>query len=164
MMEQDVKDVFDLHIRFPRQEYDVIKTIASENQISISQLVRVAVARNLCKYLSNVRFIDKKQGEVIKTLLYDFLNETRLLRIDIKRVGSNLNQLIKIIHNKRDELKEIEQSSVRNYDMIVLKTNLMQEIKECEELAQRNKSECAQMLADFDKTIERGGRMFDGLY
>ena len=56
MEQKEVKQTVDTHIRFKREEYQLIKDVAYENNVKISPLIRHATGRNLAKYLSLIHY------------------------------------------------------------------------------------------------------------
>ena len=83
-------------IRFTVDAMDVIKQIAEANNMSIAELVRMAVDDRLIKYLQGVVFIDEDQGEKIREELYELGTVLGEIKFELNRIGVNINQQAKI--------------------------------------------------------------------
>lgn len=74
---------------------DIIKDIAEEYGVSFSEVVRLSIDGHLEKYLGNVQYIDKQQGEEIKRQSAALANEMQGIRNELNRIGVNVNQIAK---------------------------------------------------------------------
>ena len=88
-------------VRFTQDAYDAIADMSFDNCVSKAELVRMAVAGNLSRYLGDIRIIDKQQGAEIKqqiTALFDTVSRTEN---ELHRIGVNFNQLVRLKHIER---------------------------------------------------------------
>lgn len=87
---------------------EVIRDLAVEFGVSVSQIVRLSIDGHLEKYLGTVRYIDVEQGEEIKKCICKASNEMQGIRNQIRWIGNNINQLAKYINmgNKIAQLKK----------------------------------------------------------
>lgn len=83
-------------VRFTADAMDVISEIAEANRMSKAELVRMAVDNRLIKYLENVVFIDAAQGEEIRKLLFELSTFLGEIKLELYRIGVNVNQQTKI--------------------------------------------------------------------
>lgn len=74
---------------------DIIKDIAEEYGVSFSEVVRLSIDGHLEKYLGNVQYIDKQQGEAIRQYTAVLANEMQEIRNELNRIGVNVNQIAK---------------------------------------------------------------------
>lgn len=154
-MEQQDRMMVDTHIRFKRDQYDVIRDVASENHIKISALIRHAIARNLQKYLSSVKVVDRKQADELLRAINELNCGTQQVRLELKRIGTNVNQMAKIIHEKRNELDAL--SGASGYEVVLEKQKIMEEIKECEAIALRSQLEGKKVIDAYDAVLAEVG-------
>lgn len=85
-----------INIRFPAGVLEVISTVAKKNKTSIAQLVRMLVENRLTGYLSNVHYIDEKQGDDIQKELYNLSSKLDDIKFELNRIGVNYNQEVRI--------------------------------------------------------------------
>ena len=83
-------------VRFPEDAWRAIKEIADEHGISQAELVRMAVVGNLWRYLGDLKYIDREQGEEIKTAITALLDTISKIQFELHRIGINYNQEIKL--------------------------------------------------------------------
>lgn len=95
-------------IRFEQEEYDVLKSVADEYHVSLAEVVRLAVAGNLAKYLGTIRYVDQKQANAIGKLVSNCQSALWDIRNQIRRIGVNYNQEMKL-RNIEAKIKEKEQ-------------------------------------------------------
>ena len=85
-----------MKIQLPVGEMNLYRELATENQVSVASIVRALLNGRLQKYLGNVRFVDPKQGKEIKQLLMNVGTEMEKTRLEINRIGVNVNQLARV--------------------------------------------------------------------
>ncbi len=95
-------------IRFEQEEYDVLKSVADEYHVSLAEVVRLAVAGNLAKYLGTIRYVDQKQASDICKVVLGCKQVLWDIRDQIRRIGVNYNQEIKL-RNIEAQIKAKEQ-------------------------------------------------------
>lgn len=93
------------NIRFDRDSYKQIKEVSEEYHISMARLVRLSVRRNLTKFLSSVRFLDKQQGAEVIRSVNELTNATLSVKNELNRIGVNLNQRIRLMPSLRFLMK-----------------------------------------------------------
>lgn len=125
-------NMVETHVRFKPDAYEAIKEIANENNISVANLVRMAVEMNLSKYLSSIQYIDSVQGDKISQQINILSQETVKIKNEINRIGVNINQCVKAMHysdilekvQTKMQVEEMQKqllSLMKQYDAIVEK-------------------------------------------
>ena len=80
-------------VRFSSKEAEALTSIATEYNTTISDVVRSATAGELDKYLGRVKYVDPKQGSVIKHNIFMLMDAITETRDHLRRIGVNLNQI-----------------------------------------------------------------------
>ena len=83
-------------VRFTQDVYDAIADMSYENCISQAELVRMAVAGNLSRYLGDIRIIDKQQGAEIKEQVTAIFDAVSRVENELHRIGVNFNQAVRL--------------------------------------------------------------------
>ena len=91
----DREPLLPITVRFKEGAWDVIREIAEESGVSQAEVVRMAVAGNMAKYLGEVRYIDQAQANEIKALVVELLDVTSAVRTELNRIGVNYNQEVR---------------------------------------------------------------------
>ena len=80
-------------VRFSPEALATIQDVAHDYCVSQAQIVRMAVAGNMAKYLGDVRYVDQDQAKEIKRLVVELLDVTSDIRNELNRIGTNVNQI-----------------------------------------------------------------------
>ena len=80
-------------VRFSPEALATIQDVAHDYCVSQAQIVRMAVAGNMAKYLGDVRYVDQEQAQEIKRLVVELLDVTSDVRNELNRIGTNVNQI-----------------------------------------------------------------------
>ena len=80
-------------VRFSTEEAEALTSIATDYNTTISDVVRCATAGELDKYLGRVKYVDSKQGSVIKHNIFILMDAITETRDHLRRIGVNLNQI-----------------------------------------------------------------------
>lgn len=83
-------------VRFTAGAWEAIRDTAAENGVSMAELVRMAVAGNLSRYLGDIRIVDKKQAEEIKKAIAALCDTVSRTEMELHRIGLNYNQEIRL--------------------------------------------------------------------
>lgn len=83
-------------IRFSAEAWDAIDAIAREHGTNKTELVRMAVAGNLARYLGDIRIVNEDQATEIKELIKALFNEIAAVKNELNRIGVNYNQAIRL--------------------------------------------------------------------
>ena len=85
-----------LTVRLPLNVKEKIENLAKNGGCSTAEIIRRAVDGNLNKYLDNVQYVDREQGEAIKKQLENLFTEISGMRMELNRIGVNYNQELKL--------------------------------------------------------------------
>lgn len=83
-------------VRFTPDEYDAICYLADKYKMSKAEVVRLATDDRLIKFLGNLIYIDKEQGDKIVRLIGKTGTEIEKIRVELNRIGVNYNQELKL--------------------------------------------------------------------
>ena len=83
-------------IRLPQKTKEQIEEMAKRNGCSAAELARLSLEGGLSKYLGEVQYVDKEQGEEIKELLGNAFTEISKIKVELNRIGVNYNQEVKL--------------------------------------------------------------------
>lgn len=101
-------------VRFTADAMDVISEIAEANRMSKAELVRMVVDDRLIKYLENMVFIDAAQGEEIRKQLFELGTILGEIKLELHRIGVNVNQQTKIKNMQNKYGVATEKISISN--------------------------------------------------
>ena len=87
-------------VRFTEDAWEAIRDIAESNGLSQAEVVRMAVAGNLSRYLGDIRFVDPKQGEQIRRCVASLVDIVSAIRIELNRIGVNYNQEVRVLNTE----------------------------------------------------------------
>ena len=93
--DMDREPLLPITVRFKEGAWEVIREIAEESGTSQAEVVRMAVAGNMAKYLGDVRYVDREQAEEIKRLVIGLMDVTSAVKAELNRIGVNYNQEVK---------------------------------------------------------------------
>ena len=94
----DKEPLLPITVRFKAAAWNVIREISEEMGVSQAEVVRMAVAGNMARYLGDVRYIDQEQAKEIKQLVVDLLDVASAVRNELHRIGVNYNQEVKAVN------------------------------------------------------------------
>ena len=99
-MDYDIMDfgehLVPVTVRLPEAVYFQLKELADEYKISFASVIRAALEGNLEKYLGTVKYIDREQAVNINESVRELITECREIKNNIKRIGINYNQEIRL--------------------------------------------------------------------
>ena len=104
-------------VRFGADAWDAIRDVAQDCGVSQAELVRIAIAGNMVKYLSTLRYIDMEQGDQIKQVLVELYNAVSGTQSELHRIGVNLNQIAKQLNAEKK--KDKQQPTDYRFDLYV---------------------------------------------
>ena len=87
-------------VRFTKDAWEAIRDIADENRMSQAEIVRMAVAGNLARYLGDIRYIDPEQGKKIRSCVKELVDTVSKIMIELNRIGVNYNQAVRALNTK----------------------------------------------------------------
>lgn len=83
-------------VRFSGEAWEAIRDTAAENGVSMAELVRMAVAGNLSRYLGDIRIIDQQQAAEIKKAITALCDTVSRTETELHRIGINYNQEVRL--------------------------------------------------------------------
>ena len=87
-------------VRFTEDAWEAIRDIAESNGLSQAEVVRMAMAGNLSRYLGDIKFVDPKQGEQIRRCVASLVDIVSAIRIELNRIGVNYNQEVRVLNTE----------------------------------------------------------------
>lgn len=99
-------------VRFSKETNDIFQELADTYSISKAQVVRLAAAGSLEKYFGNLVYIDSKQAQDINKKICALGRLMQDMRRQLRRIGINYNQDLKLRHIER--MKEKLEEENRN--------------------------------------------------
>lgn len=100
-------------VRLTETAYKALRKIASEHGFSLSEVLRVVVDMDLERYRKGVMFADYEQGEAIQGQLLILANTMQDILYQLRRIGINYNQELRIRQTKLREIRE-ERERIKN--------------------------------------------------
>lgn len=97
-------------VRFSKETNDIFQELADTNKVSKAQVVRLAAAGSLEKYFGNLVYIDSKQAQDINKKICALGRLMQELRRQLRRIGINYNQELKLRHIERMKEKLEEEN------------------------------------------------------
>lgn len=139
-------------IRFSAEAWDAIDAIAKEHNTNKTELVRMAVAGNLARYLGDIRIIDTAEAKRIKKLIKRLLNETANIKTELHRIGVNYNQEIR--------LKQIERKYAdRGIDVNAMMTKYDETEKVKSECKGFSKDDLEALISRYEQATKQVGEI-----
>ena len=102
-------------VRFDEDFHKLLVTLAKENGLTVSDIVRLSVGNALERYLDKVRYVSPEQGRMIHETIISLGNTLVDIQEQIHRIGVNFNQEIRL-RNCRKKLESVtrqERQSLR---------------------------------------------------
>lgn len=131
---KDNEKLVPLTIRFTPETMDIINDLATQNGITKAEFVRLVITHRTLDYLNNIIYADDNDKKEIAAAVYELKTEMQLVRTELRRIGINYNQELK--------LQQIKNSKLSMYDKvkkeITIKDSCKQlDINEIEQLIER---------------------------
>lgn len=124
-------------IRLTPDLLSVIDDVAANHGRTRSEVIRLAVDRNLLEYLDNVTFVKHDDAEQILNLLANALTEIKDINNELSKIGVNYNQALK--------LKQLEKEYKEKKEAIE---------KDCKPL---DPKELDELMTRFEKAVDKVG-------
>lgn len=100
----DENELIQVTIRLPLRDKEQIDSLAKSGGCSTAEIIRRSVDGSLSKYLGEVQYMDREQGESIKELVDSTYTELSDIRTELHRIGVNYNQEVRL-QNLRMQLR-----------------------------------------------------------
>lgn len=146
-------------VRFSSEADKAFSDLAEEYRVSKAKVIRLAAAGGLAKYLGNLRYVDKAQGLAINHNICELSNEIYKIREQLRRIGINYNQEVKLknIERKREVLKSGGSIDFMTIEQRIKLDEEEKKIRENEGLL--NKKELEELMEQFVKSTEKVGEI-----
>ena len=142
-------------IRFTEPVYDAIDTLANEFDVSMATVVRLALDNNLAKYLGDVKYINKQQGDEINAKISNATDEFRDIATQLRRIGINYNQELKMKHIEAKDYSDFANDNMSDSDIekraLEFQKNVMDNMKSFD------KNELENLMTRYEKATESLG-------
>ena len=153
--EMEAQKTKETHIRFNPGVYEGLIEVREEFGMSLSKIVNLALTDNLNRFARKVRFADKKQAAEINASVLETQKSIEQIRVNLSRIGSNLNQIAKLEHIKKKIAEEEArprpiQNIIDGYRNDAIK--IEQQIN-----AQFNADDLRELVKRFEEASERFG-------
>ena len=149
-------------VRFARPAYQALAQIASEHDLALADVVRLAVdmdLERLDRRRSKIRFMDAEQGADIQRQLLVLINAMQTVRFELHRIGVNYNQEVKLLHMEQTSEDELIESLEQRKKAIREEYAKMRH-SGLDEMMMQNE-ERDKKLADIDAEIEEAKNQKD---
>lgn len=105
-------------VRFDDVTIEAVSEVAEENHKSFAEIVRMCVSGQLALYLSKIKYVDHDQGEEILKAVNRTANGLEHIVEEIRRIGVNYNQEIKL-QNIQRKIEEKESESTQGLTSLI---------------------------------------------
>ena len=96
-----------MKIQIPAGEMQIYRQLAKDYDMSIAAVFRAVTNGKLAEYLGKVRYVQPEQAKEIRRCLMDLGSNITRTRLEINRVGVNLNQMARVA-NETDQIGKME--------------------------------------------------------
>ncbi len=122
--EKENAKLIPITIRFRKDAYESLKTIARQNHLSISEVVRIVIDNRAISYLKSVWYVPEELGTEIQKEIFDVGTSLQDIRNEVNRIGVNYNQEIKLknIEAKYGKSTDIYQMKRKEKELSEVKT------------------------------------------
>lgn len=140
-------------VRFSGEAWEAIRDTAAENGVSMAELVRMAVAGNLSRYLGDIRIIDQRQAAEIKKAITALCDTASRIETELHRIGINYNQEIR--------LKQIERKyGDMTYSSMTWRMEKLKEVAAVKaDSANLDKAELEKILKRYEQATKQVGEI-----
>lgn len=83
-------------VRLPEQAVFQLRSLSEEFGVSLAEVVRIAIEKELENYFGNVRYIDHEQALEIKKAVVRLTAICRDILNNVRRIGINYNQELRL--------------------------------------------------------------------
>ena len=126
----------ELRIRVSVKKHERLKILAKEFGFkSMNKLVNIFIDSGFERIEDKFHFIDKEQGDEIKKIIMQIANDVHDIKLNLSRIGSNVNQIARAT-NMGMTISTTSRSSSSSSDVF-----LMREIEDLEKRLERLKQQ-----------------------
>lgn len=145
----------ELRIRVSVKKHERLKILAKEFGFkSMNKLVNIFIDSGFERIEDKFHFIDKEQGDEIKKIIMQIANDVHDIKINLSRIGSNVNQIARA-SNMGMTISTTARSSSSSSD-VFLQREISDLEKKIEDLKQSNNNTFNEMLIkQYQDTLEK---------
>lgn len=85
-------------IRLSSHTVKTLDELASENNVTRSDVVKEIINGRMEEYLNKVRYVDREQGILILEAIDELLHSLDKIRTQLRYIGNNYNQEVKLMN------------------------------------------------------------------
>ena len=115
--EESRNNLVKLTLRLEKDVVDAIDEIADSYGLNRTAVLRLIMSNRLKKVMSGIRYIDRDQAREIRDLIREAADQMSQIKRQLRFIGNNYNQEIKIQNIRRKYGKLSELSVDRVYEM-----------------------------------------------
>jgi len=143
-----------IKVRISEETDAMIRELAKEYNFSIAFVIRALLEDRVNDYFGTINYSDKEQSDRIEELHREILKELRLFHNNIKRIGNNYNQEIRLKNeiNKYTIIIEDKSSTAFKREEAKIKRDLA--VRELEDTRPQT-DELKNLLVQFTDLVER---------
>ena len=138
-------------VRFPEETARALADLSKEFNKPQAEIVRAALLNRLTNYLGGVKYIDQQQADEIQKQLYELTTEISKLHSEIRRIGVNYNQEIR--------LKQIANKYKNEHGYPSIRKQQQEEEEAMKECSVLKPGEMSELLQQYEDTTIRIGEI-----
>ena len=148
-------ELVELRIRLSEKKRERLKILKTEFGFkSMSKLVNIFIDSGFERIEDKFHFIDKQQGDEIKKIIMQIANDVHDIKLNLSRIGSNVNQIARAT-NMGMTVSVNSRSSSSSSD-VFLQREISDLEKKIEDLKQSNNNTFNEMLIkQYQDTLEK---------
>lgn len=143
-----------MSVSLPSETYNSLVGLAREYNVSMAFVIRLAVEKRLSDYLGGIRYIDREQADKIHTAAMEILDEIRLILNNIRRIGINYNQELRLKNAEKKYNALIAEKGVSYITRYEAKEEFRKAKSEAESVC-FNKEELQNLLCRFEAAADK---------
>ena len=141
-------------VRLPENIYFQLKELAEKSSLSFASVARIALEADLENYLGTVKYIDKEQADKISEAVRELTDECREIKNNIKRIGINYNQEIRLKNETRKYHDVLNDKTASEYRRLEARKEYEDAVKSIDDTC-LNKTELTELLERFEAAADK---------
>lgn len=141
-------------VRLPENVYYQLKELSEKFSLSFASVSRIALEANLENYLGKVKYIDKEQADKISTAVRELTDECREIKNNIKRIGINYNQEIRLKNITQKYHDVLNDKTASEYRRLEARKEYEDAVKSIDDTC-LNKTELKDLLERFEAASDK---------
>ena len=141
-------------VRLPENRYFQMKELSERFSLSFASVARIALEAELENYLGTVKYIDKEQADKISEAVRELTDECREIKNNIKRIGINYNQEIRLKNETRKYHDVLNDKTASEYRRLEARKEYEDAVKSIDDTC-LNKTELKELLERFEAAADK---------